>query len=102
MSGTVVPAIIAARMRRYKEAFRIAGATAPGRAMRPVDIGLRESLAFYKLVRQSVLVAVGNGRYYLDEVRAAAVMRTKRKILAVLLFLILIGLVIGAITTSTT
>lgn len=97
MNSTVVPAIIAIKMRRYKEAFRAAGATAPVSAMRPADAGLRESLIFQKLVRDGILVAVGEDRFYLDETRDAAVMRTRRKIVAVLLIVILVLLLSAAV-----
>jgi hypothetical protein len=97
MSGTAVPAIIAIRMRRYKEAFRAAGAISPATAIRPAEKGLRESLIFHKLVREGILVAAGNGRFYLDESRDAAVMRTKRKIMAVLVFIVLVVLISSAI-----
>lgn len=99
MSGTVVPAIIAIRMRRYKQAFRTAGATSPAAAIRPADCGLRETLVFHKLVREGILVQVGNGRYYLDETRDAAVMRIRQKlILALLCIIILILLISSAVT----
>src|SRR3954469_454678 len=97
MTGSALPAIIAIKMRRYKEAFRAAGAVSPGRAMRPADAGLRQSLIFQKLVREKILVPVGDGRYYLDETRDEAVMRNKRRILTVVLFIILVLLISGAV-----
>ena len=97
MSGSVVPAIIAIRMHRYKNAFRAAGATTPATAIRPAEMGLRESLVFHRLVREGILVAVGNGRFYLDETRDEAVMRIKRKIMIVLLFIILVALIGSAV-----
>jgi|SRR5215218_10304971 len=102
MSGTVVPTIIAIRMRRYKEVFGAAGATSPATAIRPAEKGLRHSLIFHKLVREGILVTVGDGRYYLDEARADAMLRTKRKIIAVLLFIILVLLIGSAIAAWTT
>jgi O-antigen ligase len=100
MSATAVPAIIALKMRRYKEAFRAAGAVTPATAMRPAEAGLRESVIFHKLVRQGVLVAAGNGRYYLDERRDATVRSNKRKIVVALLAIILVLLAIGLIAAS--
>ena len=99
MSGSAVPAIIAIRMRRYKNAFRAAGATSPATAIRLVETGLRENFVFHKLVREGILVAVGNGRFYLDEARDEALMRIKRNILIVLLFIILVLLISSAIAT---
>jgi hypothetical protein len=98
MSSTVVPAIIAIRMRRYKQAFRAAGATSPARAIRPAEKGLRESLVFHKLVRESILVSVGDGRFYLDETRDEVVMRTRQKLLLILIVIILVILIGSAIT----
>ena len=100
MNGTAVPAIIAMKMRRYKEAFRAAGAVTPATAMRPDEVGLRKSVIFDKLVRQRVLVAAGDGRYYLDETRDATVRRSKRKLVLVLLAIILVLLAIGLIAAS--
>jgi len=97
MSSTVVPAIIAVKMRQYKEAFRTAGATAPHTAIRPADAGLRQSLIFNKLVRQGVLVAVDNDRFYLDETRDSAVTHTRRMVLAGLVILILLILIISTV-----
>ena len=97
MNSTVVPVIIIVKMRQYKEAFRTAGATTPHSAMRPADAGLRQSLIFDKLVRQGVLVGVGNDRFYLNETRNRAVTHTRRKVLAVLIVIILIFLIISAI-----
>ena len=98
MPGSVIPAIIAARMRRYKEVFYAANALTPTTAIRLADKGLRESLVFHKLVRQGILVAVGDGRFYLDEERDEAVMHSKRKFLAVLVIISLGLLIIGIIS----
>jgi hypothetical protein len=100
MNGTAAPAIIALKMRRFKEAFRAAGAVSPATAMRPAEAGLRESVIFHKLVRQNILVAAGDGRYYLDERRAVVVQHKKRKIVMVLLAIILVLLAIGLIAAS--
>jgi hypothetical protein len=98
MSASVVPAIVAARMRRYRNAFRAAGAITPATAIRLADTGLRESLIFQRLVREGILVPVGNGRYYLDEVREAAVQRMRHRILAIVLLIVLVGLAISLIS----
>jgi hypothetical protein len=100
MNGTAAPAIIALKMRRYKAAFRAAGAVSPATAMRPAEAGLRESVIFHKLVRQNILVAAGDGRYYLDERRDVVVRHNKRKIVMVLLAVILVLLAIGLIAAS--
>lgn len=101
MSASAVPAIVAIRIRRYKNAFRAAGATSPATAIRPAETGLRESLVFHKLVREGILVAVGNGRFYLDEARDEALMHQKRKIIIALLFIILVLLISSAIAAWT-
>lgn len=100
MTTTAVPAILAMKMRRYKEAFRAAGATTPARALRPAEAGLRETLIFHKLVRRRILVPAGDGRYYLNEARDAAVMRTKRKWLAILLLVSLVVLIIASVIAT--
>ena len=97
MNGSVVPALIAARIRQYTKAFRTAGATAPGSAIRPADAGLRETFIFHRLVAQRVLVAAGQGRYYLDEARDRVVTRRRRTLVLVLLVIVLALLVTGLI-----
>src|SRR6478672_2758853 len=101
MSASVVPAIVAARMRHYRNAFRAAGATTPATAIRLADAGLRDSLIFHRLVREGILVPAGDGRYYLDELREATVQRNKHRILAILVFVILILLATGLIAAWT-
>lgn len=100
MSATVVPAIIAIKARRYKEAFRNAGATTPLSAQRLADLGLRENLILHKLVRNGVLVAIPGGRYYLDEVRDAETTRVRQKLVLGLLVVVVILIILSTITAT--
>jgi hypothetical protein len=89
------PIIILATLSRYRRIFREAGATNPAAAILPPKYGIPDSFLFRKLVRQGVLVHVGDGIYYMDENRETEVQNNKRKLIIIMLAIIAIGLVIG-------
>jgi hypothetical protein len=59
-------AIIIRRQRDVVDTYRAAGATSPGTARDPGELGVEQNLIFRGLVRRAVLRDAGNGRYYLD------------------------------------
>lgn len=97
MTSSVIPVIVAARIRRYKNAFRKVHATTPATAVSLAEVGLRASVIFKRLVQQGILVAVDKSRFYLDEARDEVVTRGKRKVVALFLFIVLALLISGAI-----
>lgn len=92
MSATVA---VMAILRRYVRIFRKAGATSPSTAIRPPEHGVRNSMLFQKLVRQGVLVKMGDDRYYLDETREAEMRNRRQKAVIIVLAILVIGLIIG-------
>lgn len=90
------PTVILLLIKRYIRIFREAGATNPANAIVPGKHGIRTSMVFKKLVRQGVLVQVGNEeRYYLDEVQEA-MHRKRRLVLAgIVIAVVLAGLLIA-------
>jgi hypothetical protein len=92
-----IPLALAARMRRV-ERRTISGlvdqqATAPERSVRVEPAGRLGRFVHARLERAGVLVAAGNGRYYVrDEAYRAFRVRRRRRALAV------ITLLLGAVT----
>ena len=101
MVPVILAAVVAAAERRFLDAFRLAGATAPERAVRLEALGLSRDDAFDRLVAAGLLRDAGASGYYLDE--AAVIARRDRKpprgvwiALGVMLVLLLIGFVVLA------
>ena len=86
--------IIVHRQNRCLRAFREAGATAPESARSAGELGLKASFVFRGLVKRGVLVALPDGRHYLDldQEQSFRHWRRIRFILAVVL--VLAGLLI--------
>ena len=60
-------AIVFQRMNRYVRLLQSAGAVSPDLAVTVVELGIRESHIFRRLVNRGILVRTGDGRYYVDE-----------------------------------
>src|SRR5437868_5790124 len=91
-------AVILIRMRKIINQFREENATSPVTAITPSEHGIRQSIPFHKLVRDRVLVAVNEERYYLDEEREVEVRKRRRTLLLALLILVAIGFVVFGLT----
>jgi hypothetical protein len=91
-------AVVAMQRRRILNKFREANATSPATAIIPSEQRVRQSMIFYKLVRDRVLVAINEERYYLDEEREAEVAKRRRTIALALLILIVIGFIVFGLT----
>lgn len=93
--GPIGPAIIARKRRHLIAAFRTHGATSPATARTLEELGLGHGTLVRIQEHRHVLVDAGNGRFYLDEAREAAVSRTRRLLLGAILLL-----AIGAVLMS--
>ena len=91
-------AVLVIRMRRIVEAFRGAGAIHPARAVRPVDLNLKPSFLFQRLVQRGVLVAVDAERFYLNEEAEA---RYRRRRQAIVLLVLAVGLLLFIVSLKT-
>lgn len=101
-----LPAILAASAaaaaaraeRRHLDALRVAGATAPNRAVQLEPLGLVRDEAFKRLTARGVLREAARGGIYLDE--AAVIAHRDRRpapsrgLLAVLVVLLAVGAVL--------
>lgn len=88
-----------AQVRRIIRSFRALGATHPAAAILPAQHDIRESFVFRRLVQRGVLVAVGDGRYYLDE-EAEARYRLQRQRLAMVLIGVALVLFVVSLLAS--
>jgi len=102
---TALPAVLAASAAAaaqraelaHLDAFRLAGATAPARAVRPERLGLARDDAFARLAARGVLKETAGGGCYLDE--AAVIAHRDRPAAAggarLLLVLLLVAMLVG-------
>lgn len=97
MSGgasAVMAAAVARRRREILKSFRDAGATSPDRAVPEARIDHRGHLIFRRMRAAGVIVALPDGRLWLDE---AAEARSQRRRLIALTIVLLIGVVVVAV-----
>lgn len=89
-------AVIMARRRRFLRAFYGAGALSPGTARSLAEVGQWDSRFFQQMVRQGIFVPVGDGRYYLDQVRwgQVATLQQKMALFTIGLVLVFIAVVL--------
>ena len=92
MGAVAAGAILIRKEREIVTAYRDAGATNPGAARDPNEIGVHQHLVFGRLVRRAVLRDVGGGRYYLDEPTWEALRGMRRRMTVVVLIAALIVL----------
>lgn len=98
--GATVAAVIAAKERAIVEAFRDAGATALVTALPLEQLGVDENVGFRRLRRHEVIREAVPGRYYLDEDVWTAVRRTRLRVVAVLItIVVLIAIGVSLATT---
>ena len=100
MGAAAVAAILRRREQGVVDDFRAAGATSPATAQSYTAIGIGESIAIKRLHNRAVIREAAPGTYYLDEEVWAAVRRTRRRLVSVMLSIIalfVLGLVLGVI-----
>ncbi len=91
MSG----AVIILKQNRLMRSFAKEGATDPSHSVTLEELGFRESWVFRRMVKRGVFVAIGSGRYYLDEEAAQQFRRLRRaKIRAILLVWLVVCIVV--------
>jgi hypothetical protein len=100
--GAVVAAAAAARAKRMQNivnAFRLADATAPGRARSLAEIGAERGSEFDVLVSDGVVVAAAGGTWYLSEAgyiaREAATSRASARAIFIVMGLAIALAIIG-------
>jgi hypothetical protein len=89
-------AAAAAAMRRKEQEviddFRAAGAISPETAQSYSDVGFTQSRAINRLRNRAVIREAEPGKFYLDEEVWAAVRRTRRRLLTVLIAILVVML----------
>jgi hypothetical protein len=101
MSAPAIAAVIRRKEREVVDDFRRTGATSPTTAKSLQDIGLSDSWPVRRLQRRAVIREPEPGIMYLDEEVWAAVRRTRRRALSVvvaIVALLAIGVALGVIT----
>ena len=101
MSAPAIAAVIRRKEREVVDDFRRTGATSPTTAKSLQDIGLSDSWPVRRLQRRAVIREPEPGIMYLDEEVWAAVRRTRRRALYVVVAvvaLLAIGVALGVIT----
>lgn len=79
-------AVIIVQENRYMSACKKACAVSPDSARTLNELGIRENLAFRKLVGRGVLVLVNDNKYYMDEKAAKAFLKARRRFGLAVLF----------------
>ena len=95
-----VPIVIMAQTKKYIRIFKDADAITPHSAIIPREHGIRNNLVFNKLVRQGILVEVGNERYYLDLVKELEIKKQRHTMIMIFLGIILILMIIALFFTK--
>ena len=89
-----MPAVIAVQIRKIISRFEQHGAVSPGQARSLEELGLSDRLIFRRLVRNGVIVEVLPGRYYMNLEKLDEFNAMRRKKIAIVLGLIIIGTLI--------
>ncbi len=93
--GAPVAMIIRRKENDLVEYFRDAGALSPETAKTLTDLQLDEDdFALQRLHRRAVIRQVHEGEYYLDEEVWTAVRNTRRRITALVVILLVLGLIV--------
>jgi hypothetical protein len=77
--------------------YRSAGATEPGKARDPEELGIAQRVPFALLVQHAVLREAASGRFYLDEPSWGALRRTRRRVALIILVALAVVFVSGAL-----
>lgn len=87
----VINGVMAVQQRKIVRAFQRAAATTAATACKPEQLGLKQGMAWYQLVRHAVLRCPGEGRYFLDMANWQR-LRQRRQRVALGVMAILLGL----------
>ena len=100
MGAAAAVAIMRRREREVVDDFRAAGAISPATAQSYNAIGLGESMAIRRLHDRAVIREAAPGLWYLDEEVWTAVRRTRKRIAAAMLVIVVLvfaGVAMGMI-----
>jgi len=92
-------AVIVRKEREIVNIFRGAGALSAERARDPEELGVKQHLAFARLVRRAVLREAGDGRFYLDEMSWNALRNTRRRV-AIIMIVVAAAVVVVALMSG--
>jgi hypothetical protein len=90
--------VIQRKEREIVNTFRGVGATSVARARDPEELGVKQHLAFERLVQRAVLRDAGDGKYYLDELSWNALRGLRRRLMLVMLVLVVAVVAVLAAT----
>ena len=93
-TNTAIFAVMA-RQRRIIRIFHDAGAVKSFKAIVPEEHGISKNIIFNRLVRNGVLSAVHDGRYYLNENREKELRKRRKDIIGFILMVIAILVLIA-------
>jgi hypothetical protein len=95
--------VILMRERRIVEAFERAGATSPALARSAADVGVDPNgNDWRRLTERAVVRPAGDGRFYLDRDVWLAVGRSRRRMVAIIIIVVVLGLLFGVWGSSFT
>ena len=91
------PALFAvmARQKKIIRIFQHAGAVKSFKAIVPSEYGISKGVIFNRLVRNGILLATHDGRYYLNEIREKEVRKRRQDIIGIVLMVIAIIVLIA-------
>lgn len=95
-------AVILLKERQVVEAFERAGATTPAASRSPADVGVHPDGVGWRRLRERAIVresSPGTGLYYLDVEVWQATRRTRRRVLAAVV-LIMLALLVAVVTAG--
>ncbi len=96
--GAAIAAVIIRKERDIVDELRYAGALSPTTARSIQELGIDEDIGFRRLRSHEVVREATPGHYYLDEGVWAAVRRTRRRMIFVILAIALI--VLGGVSVG--
>jgi len=93
-------AVIMMKERRLVEAFTLAAATSPERAVPLETLGVEHAgLALRRLQKRAVIREGASGRFYLDVLSWEALRRTRRRLAFILITIVLLVLIVALLSS---
>jgi hypothetical protein len=89
----VITTVLLLRQKKIVRAFERAAATTPAMACTPGQLGLKQGMAWHRLVTHAVLRCPGEGRYFLDVPNWQRLRRLRRRIAVTVIVGLLLVLV---------
>jgi hypothetical protein len=95
----MITSVLLLRQKKIVQAFERTAATTPAMACTPGQLGLRQGMAWHRLVTHAVLRCPGEGRYFLDVPNWQRLRLLRRRIVVAVIIGLL--LVLAAIVLAT-